>query len=93
MRRRLVETIIYGLLDLKIYAGNVGAAELALNALNSVGNPLPPRIKGALGERVKDGSHRYQESGRQGSRRAPRPRLRHHDDLLRKILNASVTDD
>lgn len=54
VRRQLVETIIYGLFDLKSTSGNVGAAELALNALNSVGNPLPPRIKGALGKRVKN---------------------------------------
>ncbi|EWS82983.1 KAP family P-loop NTPase fold protein [Brachybacterium phenoliresistens] len=53
IRRRLFETIIYGLLDLKSEGGNVGAAELALNALGSVGKPLPSRIKGALGERVK----------------------------------------
>lgn len=53
IRRRLVEAIIYGLLDLKTSRGNGGAAELALNALGSVGNPLPPRIKSALGERVK----------------------------------------
>ncbi|MBM6620931.1 hypothetical protein JTF08_04865 [Micrococcaceae bacterium RIT802] len=53
IRRRLVETIIYGLLDLKTNSGNGGAAELALNALSSVANPLPPRIKGALGARVK----------------------------------------
>jgi hypothetical protein len=53
IRRRLVETIIYGLLDLKTSSGNGGAAELALNALGSLGKPLPPRIKGALGERIK----------------------------------------
>lgn len=53
IRRRLVETIIYGLLDLKTSSGNGGAAEVALNALGSVGNPLPPRIKVALGARVK----------------------------------------
>ena len=45
--------VIYGLLDLKISSNNAGAAELALNALNSVGKPLPSRIKGALGKRVK----------------------------------------
>lgn len=53
IRRRLFETIIYGLLDLKTSSGNGGAAELALNALGRLGEPLPPRIKGALGERVK----------------------------------------
>lgn len=53
MRRRLVETIIYGLLDLKIASGNVRAAELALNALASVGNPLPSRVKMVLGDRVR----------------------------------------
>lgn len=53
VRRRLVESIIYGLLDLKINNGNVRAAELALTALAGVGNPLPPRIKQALGQRVK----------------------------------------
>lgn len=52
-RRRLIESVIYGLLDLKSQSGNVKAAELALNALGTVGNPLPPRIKTALGERVK----------------------------------------
>lgn len=53
VRRQLVEVVIYGLLDLKISSNNAGAAELALNALNSVGKPLPSRIKGALGKRVK----------------------------------------
>lgn len=52
-RRRLVESIIYGLLDLKTSSGNAGAAELALNALSNVCNPVPRGIKGALGERVK----------------------------------------
>lgn len=52
-RRRLIETVVYGLLDLQTDGGNNGAAEIALNALASVCKPLPPRIKGALGERVK----------------------------------------
>ncbi|OLT44654.1 hypothetical protein BJF86_11925 [Serinicoccus sp. CNJ-927] len=52
-RRRLFETVVYGLLDLQANGGNNGAAEIALNALANVGKPLPPRIKGALGERVK----------------------------------------
>jgi len=53
VRRQLFESIIYGLLDMKTSNGNGGAAELALNALGRVGKPLPPRIKTALGERVK----------------------------------------
>ncbi|MDH2413953.1 P-loop NTPase fold protein [Nocardioides sp. CER19] len=54
-RRRLVETIIYGLLDLHANnaGGNVSAAELALNSLLTVGMPLPQGVKGALGQRVR----------------------------------------
>lgn len=53
IRRRLFEVIIFGLLDLKIGNGNVGAAELAIQALGNIGNPVPRGIKAALGERVK----------------------------------------
>lgn len=55
-RRKLVETIIYGLLDIHATTpnGNIGAAEMALNALGTVGRPLPQGIKGALGQRVKN---------------------------------------
>ena len=52
-RRRLVEEIVFPLFDLKITAGNVGAADLALTALGTVGHPLPRGIKTALGQRVK----------------------------------------
>lgn len=53
IRRRLVENIIYKLLDLKSINGNNGAAELALTALDTVGKPLPSRVKSPLGDRVK----------------------------------------
>lgn len=51
-RRRLFETIIYGLLDLKIDNDNAGAADLALNALKILGDPVPYGIKSDLGKRV-----------------------------------------
>lgn len=53
-RKRLVEGVIYQLLDLNAGdANNVSAVELALNALSTVGKPLPPRIKTELGKRVQ----------------------------------------
>lgn len=54
-RRKLVETVIYGLLDIHTTTsnGNVGAADMAFNALNTLGKPLPQGVKGALGQRVK----------------------------------------
>ncbi|MCQ1954075.1 P-loop NTPase fold protein [Arthrobacter sp. zg-Y238] len=53
-RKRLIETVVYGLLDLHIAgASNVSAVDLALSALSNLGRPLPHGVKGALGERVK----------------------------------------
>lgn len=55
-RRKLVETVIFGLLDIHTTSsnGNVGAADMAFHALNTVGKPLPQGVKGALGQRVKN---------------------------------------
>ena len=54
-RKRLIETIVYGLIDLHIDGNrNAGAVELALHTLTSLGNPLPYGVKGALGQRLKN---------------------------------------
>lgn len=54
-RRKLVETVVYGLLNIHTSTanGNVGAAEMALNALATVGKPIPQGVKGVLGQRVE----------------------------------------
>lgn len=53
-RKRLIETLVYGLLELCTGgSGNAGAVDLALSALSTLGKPLPHGVKGALGERVK----------------------------------------
>ncbi|MDI9966727.1 P-loop NTPase fold protein [Rhodococcus sp. IEGM 1251] len=53
-RKKLIETIVYGLLALSTSDNrNVSATELALTALDTLGDPLPYGIKGALGERIK----------------------------------------
>ncbi len=53
-RKRLLETVVYGLIDLHTENGrNVSAVDLALTALDSLGDPLPHGLKGALGQRLK----------------------------------------
>lgn len=53
-RKELIEKVIFGLLELHSASSrNVGAVELALNALDGLGKPLPYGVKRALGERVK----------------------------------------
>ncbi|SDT70711.1 P-loop NTPase fold protein [Jiangella sp. DSM 45060] len=53
-RKRLIETIVYGLIDLHAGSnGNASAVDLALTALDKLGNPLPHGVKGALGQRLK----------------------------------------
>lgn len=53
-RRSLIESVIFGLLDLHVgAASNTGAVEMALNALNDLGEPLPWGVKGELGDRVR----------------------------------------
>lgn len=54
-RRRLIETTVYGLLELHTEStSNIRAVEIALNALRTLGSPLPSKIKGALGKRVEE---------------------------------------
>lgn len=53
-RRKLFESVIYGLLALHLDGGgNAGAVGLALKALERVGNPLPHGVKRELGGRLR----------------------------------------
>lgn len=52
-RKRLFETVVFGLIDLHTAGGNASAMDLALTALNNLGKPLPHGVKGALGKRLK----------------------------------------
>lgn len=54
LRKRLIETVIYGLLSLHADGNrNAGAVEIALAGLDRVGYPLPHGVKGVLGQRLK----------------------------------------
>lgn len=53
--RRLIETVVYGLLDLHIAGrGNVSAVDLALTALERLGSQLPYGVKVALSKKLGD---------------------------------------
>lgn len=57
-RKKLIETIVYGLLAFSTSdSRNIGAVELALIALETLGSPLPYGVKRALGERIKTAIH------------------------------------
>jgi hypothetical protein len=57
-RKRLLEVVVFGLLDLHATrGGNVGAVDLALDALDGPGSPLPHGVKTALGERLRATLH------------------------------------
>jgi hypothetical protein len=53
-RKRLIETVVLGLLRLhRADKGNAGAVDLALSALDTMGSPLPHGLKGTLGQHVQ----------------------------------------
>ena len=53
-RKRLIETVIYGLIGLHAESNrNTSAVDLALSALSNLCKPLPHGVKGALGDRLK----------------------------------------
>lgn len=53
-RKRLIETVIYGLIGLHTESNrNASAVDLALSALSNLGKPLPHGVKGALGDQLK----------------------------------------
>lgn len=72
-RKTLIEKVVYGLLDLHVGASsNSGAVDMALNALNDLGAPLPWGVKGELGDRVRQAVGESEALNERATRVMPR---------------------